>query len=68
MGECSLVSISCHLSVVGDQLKDSDCDSPMSLVNMTFDWIKKEWAEEVDFVIWTGDNARSAPSHAFQPS
>lgn len=36
----------------------SDCDSPMSLVNMTFDWIKKEWAEEIDFVIWTGDNAR----------
>jgi endopolyphosphatase len=35
-----------------------DCDSPMSLVNMTFDWLKKEWADEVDFVIWTGDNAR----------
>jgi endopolyphosphatase len=33
----------------------------MSLVNMTFDWIKKEWAEEVDFVIWTGDNARCVP-------
>lgn len=32
----------------------------MSLVNMTFDWLKKEWADEVDFVIWTGDNARSA--------
>lgn len=27
---------------------------------MTFDWLKKEWANEVDFVIWTGDNARSA--------
>jgi hypothetical protein len=40
------------------QLIDRDCDSPMSLVNMTFDWIKKEWADEVDFVIWTGDNAR----------
>lgn len=37
----------------------SDCDSPMSLVNMTFDWLKKEWADEVDFVVWTGDNARS---------
>ena len=31
----------------------------MSLVNMTFDWLKKEWADEVDFVVWTGDNARS---------
>jgi endopolyphosphatase len=30
----------------------------MSLVNMTFDWLKKEWADEVDFVVWTGDNAR----------
>ncbi len=36
-----------------------DCDSPMSLVNVTFDWLKKEWADEIDFVIWTGDNARS---------
>ncbi|KAL7424914.1 Endopolyphosphatase [Cryptotrichosporon argae] len=36
----------------------SDCDSPMSLVNHTFDWLKKEWADEVDFVVWTGDNAR----------
>ncbi|ORY34959.1 Metallo-dependent phosphatase-like protein [Naematelia encephala] len=36
----------------------SDCDSPISLVNATFDWLKKEWADEVDFVVWTGDNAR----------
>ncbi|WOO77660.1 Endopolyphosphatase [Vanrija pseudolonga] len=36
----------------------SDCDSPMSLVEHTFDWLKKEWAEEVDFIIWTGDNSR----------
>ncbi|WWD20090.1 hypothetical protein CI109_104564 [Kwoniella shandongensis] len=36
----------------------SDCDTPMSLVNITFDWLKKEWAHEVDFVVWTGDNAR----------
>ncbi|KAJ9114260.1 hypothetical protein QFC22_005712 [Naganishia vaughanmartiniae] len=36
----------------------SDCDSPMSLVNLTFDWLQKEWANEVDFVVWTGDNAR----------
>jgi endopolyphosphatase len=40
------------------ELMDRDCDSPMSLVNMTFDWIKKEWANEIDFVVWTGDNAR----------
>ncbi|KAL7410416.1 Metallo-dependent phosphatase-like protein [Mrakia frigida] len=36
----------------------SDCDAPTSLVNLTFDWLEKEWADKVDFVIWTGDNAR----------
>ncbi|EIW71731.1 hypothetical protein TREMEDRAFT_27201, partial [Tremella mesenterica DSM 1558] len=36
----------------------TECDSPMSLVKMTFEWLKKEWADEVDFVVWTGDNAR----------
>lgn len=30
----------------------------MTLVNLTFDWLKKEWIDEVDFVIWTGDSAR----------
>jgi endopolyphosphatase len=30
----------------------------MSLVEHTFDWLKKEWADEVDFIIWTGDNSR----------
>jgi hypothetical protein len=23
----------------------------MSLVNLTFDWLRKEWADEVDFVV-----------------
>nr|XP_018260508.1 uncharacterized protein I303_07429 [Kwoniella dejecticola CBS 10117]OBR82666.1 hypothetical protein I303_07429 [Kwoniella dejecticola CBS 10117] len=36
----------------------SKCDSPMSLVNVTFDWLKKEWRDEIDFIVWTGDNAR----------
>jgi len=30
----------------------------MSLVNLTFAYLKKEWADKVDFVIWTGDSAR----------
>jgi hypothetical protein len=30
----------------------------MSLVDATFEWLEKEWSDEVDFVIWTGDNAR----------
>ncbi|KAG6817416.1 hypothetical protein H0H87_009061 [Tephrocybe sp. NHM501043] len=36
----------------------SDCDSPFTLTNFTLDYLDKQWASEVDFVIWTGDNAR----------
>ncbi|KAF5387835.1 hypothetical protein D9615_000419 [Tricholomella constricta] len=36
----------------------SDCDSPFRLTNFTLDFLNKKWASEVDFVIWTGDNAR----------
>lgn len=36
----------------------SDCDAPLTLVNSTFDWLSREWADSVDFVVWTGDNAR----------
>lgn len=34
------------------------CDSPMSLINATFDWLEQNWADKLDFIIWTGDNAR----------
>ena len=36
----------------------SVCDSPISLVNATFDWLRDTVAPHVDFVLWTGDNAR----------
>lgn len=36
----------------------SECDSPELLINQTFDWIKGNLKDEVDFVIWTGDSAR----------
>ncbi|EFQ28762.1 calcineurin-like phosphoesterase [Colletotrichum graminicola M1.001] len=36
----------------------SDCDAPSSLVNATFDWIAANIADDIDFVIWTGDTAR----------
>lgn len=36
----------------------SDCDSPISLINATFDWIRDELKDSIDFVIWTGDSAR----------
>ncbi|KAF8351449.1 Metallo-dependent phosphatase-like protein [Amanita rubescens] len=36
----------------------SDCDSPLHLTNFTLDYLDSNWASEIDFVIWTGDNAR----------
>ncbi|KAF8974554.1 endopolyphosphatase [Flammula alnicola] len=36
----------------------SECDSPFHLTNHTLDFINEHWANEIDFVIWTGDNAR----------
>lgn len=36
----------------------SDCDSPLTLVNATFAWIKKHIRDDIDFVVWTGDSAR----------
>ncbi|KDN50962.1 hypothetical protein RSAG8_00591, partial [Rhizoctonia solani AG-8 WAC10335] len=36
----------------------TDCDAPISLINSTLEWVEKEWADRIDFVIWTGDNAR----------
>ncbi|KAL1839010.1 hypothetical protein VTJ49DRAFT_1985 [Mycothermus thermophilus] len=36
----------------------TECDSPMTLVNTTFDWIAAHLRDTVDFVVWTGDSAR----------
>lgn len=36
----------------------SDCDSPFSLINATFDWIDENLKDSIDFIIWTGDSAR----------
>ncbi|KAG0364357.1 Endopolyphosphatase [Gamsiella multidivaricata] len=34
------------------------CDSPLALADATFNWIDKNLASSIDFVVWTGDNAR----------
>ncbi|KAI8975532.1 Metallo-dependent phosphatase-like protein [Mycotypha africana] len=34
------------------------CDAPINLAKETLDWISKEWKDKLDFVIWTGDNAK----------
>ncbi|KAK6205869.1 hypothetical protein LQW54_008164 [Pestalotiopsis sp. IQ-011] len=36
----------------------SDCDTPHSLVNATFNWIDEHLKDNIDFIIWTGDSAR----------
>ena len=46
---------------------DSICDTPFSLVNATFDWIDRH-LEPVDFVVWTGDNARYGTGFSFSLS
>lgn len=53
--------IACHRGkgVAGTYgAETSDCDSPLSLVDATLDWIATNLKDEIDFVIWTGDTAR----------
>ncbi|KAF7964355.1 hypothetical protein HWV62_9665, partial [Athelia sp. TMB] len=40
-----------------------ECDSPLRLTNFTLDFLEEHWASEIDFVIWTGDNARHDEDH-----
>ncbi|KAL6906733.1 Metallo-dependent phosphatase-like protein [Trichoderma evansii] len=54
-------SVACHRGkgLAGSYgAEKTDCDSPFSLVNATFDWIKENIKDDIDFVIWTGDSAR----------
>lgn len=52
----------CHLGKSGDAGVYGDavsgCDSPMTLMNNTLQWISKNLRDKVDFVVWTGDNIR----------
>ncbi|KAJ3778876.1 endopolyphosphatase [Lentinula raphanica] len=41
----------------------SECDSPLTLTNYTLDFLEDHWAGDVDFVVWTGDNARHENDH-----
>ncbi|KAI9887871.1 MAG: Endopolyphosphatase [Watsoniomyces obsoletus] len=38
----------------------TDCDSPYSLINETFQWVDEHLRDSIDFVVWTGDSARHA--------
>lgn len=33
----------------------TDCDTPQTLIDATFKWIKENVRNSVDFVVWTGD-------------
>ncbi|KAG0739662.1 hypothetical protein G6F57_010383 [Rhizopus arrhizus] len=37
---------------------NTGCDAPPRLVYHNIDYIANEWKDKIDFVIWTGDNAR----------
>ncbi|KAI8984202.1 Metallo-dependent phosphatase-like protein [Mycotypha africana] len=36
----------------------TDCDSPRRLVHHAIDTIARDWKDKIDFILWTGDNAR----------
>ncbi|KAJ1800333.1 Endopolyphosphatase [Coemansia sp. RSA 2399] len=36
----------------------AECDSPLALINATRDYLRHKWADNVDFVLWTGDSGR----------
>ncbi|KAJ1822030.1 Endopolyphosphatase [Coemansia sp. RSA 2675] len=37
---------------------NAKCDSPLSLINATSEYLRREWMGKVDFVMWTGDSGR----------
>ncbi|WPK26222.1 hypothetical protein PUMCH_003571 [Australozyma saopauloensis] len=55
------ISMFCH-GGKGDAGEYGDailgCDSPMALVEKTIDWIEENLKDEIDFIVWTGDNMR----------
>ncbi|KAG0344069.1 Endopolyphosphatase [Podila humilis] len=44
---------------------NSICDSPFPLVEGALNWINRHLHDELDFVVWTGDNARHDSDNAF---
>lgn len=36
----------------------TDCDTPFALLDATFEWIKENVKDSIDFIVWTGDSAR----------
>ncbi|KAI9005442.1 hypothetical protein CLU79DRAFT_781754 [Phycomyces nitens] len=43
----------------------TDCDAPPNLAFHTIDLVGDAWKDKIDFVVWTGDNARHDTDLAF---
>ncbi|KAJ2718769.1 Endopolyphosphatase [Coemansia sp. Benny D115] len=39
-------------------IAEAKCDTPVALINATAEYLRKTWADDLDFVIWTGDSGR----------
>jgi len=39
--------------IISHRLWCSECDSPWTLTNLTLDYLEKEWADNIDFVVCT---------------
>ncbi|KAI8073278.1 Metallo-dependent phosphatase-like protein [Gongronella butleri] len=57
------IGSACHdtdaeTSKIAGPFGETDCDTPVALAKMTLDWVNRTWADHLDFVVWTGDNAR----------
>ncbi|KAJ1643798.1 Endopolyphosphatase [Coemansia erecta] len=39
-------------------ISQAKCDTPVALINATSEYLRQEWADQVDFVVWTGDSGR----------
>ena len=55
-----------HAGILGAE--KTDCDTPIALVNATFQWINDNLKDELDFIIWTGDSARHDNDERFPRS
>ncbi|KAJ1945660.1 Endopolyphosphatase [Kickxella alabastrina] len=47
-----------HQSTGRYGVAEAKCDSPVALINVTSEYLRQMWADQLDFVIWTGDSGR----------
>lgn len=47
--------VECSASLRIDKAGSSECDSPLRLINLTLNFLDKNWASEIDFVVCTSE-------------